>query len=159
MIKLKKPLLLVLEIYGLCFIFRWIEYFIIRTDKTSWGEAILHKIAGIAALCIAVKLLSSSLEYLGFTRKGALKRLFSGLLFGISVFTIAYGVEILLAVSQGRFLSLRLYVSSYAVDGRRDVLRTVSKNPAAALFLYRSSGHSIYTLWSMACDRPRSELC
>lgn len=114
--KLKKPLLSVLAIYGLCFIFRCIEYFIIRTDKTLIGEAILHKLAGIVILCIAAKLFFFSLESLGFTKKGVLKHLFMGLLFGTSVFIIGYGAEILFAVSQGRFQSLQLYVSSYAVD-------------------------------------------
>lgn len=115
MSKLKKPLLSVLIIYGLCFVFRWIEYFLIRTDKTFFGEAILHKLAGIVVLCVALKLFSTSLEYLGFTKDGILKHLFMGLLFGVSVFVIGYGAEILLAVSQGHFQSLQLYVSSYAV--------------------------------------------
>ncbi|MDO5603396.1 MAG: type II CAAX endopeptidase family protein [Oscillospiraceae bacterium] len=117
MTKLKKPLLSVLMIYGVCFVFRWIEYFHIRTDKTFVGEAVLHKLIGIAVLCIALKLFSSNPAYIGFTKKRCLKHLFMGLLFGISVFVIGYGAEILLAVSQGCFPSLQLYVSSYAVIG------------------------------------------
>lgn len=114
--KIKKPLLTVLAIWGLCIIFRCIEYFIIRTDKTIIGEAILHKIAGIAVLCIVSKMLSFSLEYLGFTRKDAIKHLFMGLLFGAAVFILGYGTEMLFAALQGNFQSLQLYVSSYAID-------------------------------------------
>ena len=114
--KLRSPLLSVLAIYILCFIFRMIEYFIIRTDQTLLGEAIIHKIAGIIILWIAIKMLSADFEYIGFKRKGIFKNFAFGLLFGISVFAAAYGAEILIAVSQGNFQSLQFYVSSYAVD-------------------------------------------
>ena len=119
--KLRSPLLSVLVIYILCFIFRIIEYFIIRTDQTLLGEAIIHKIAGIIILWIAIKMLSSDFEYIGFKRKGIFKNIALGLLFGISVFAAAYGVEILIAVSQGNFQSLQFYVSSYAVDKNMEI--------------------------------------
>ena len=93
-----------------------IEYFIIRTDQTLLGEAIIHKIAGIIILWIAIKMLSTDFEFIGFKRKGIFKNFAFGLLFGISVFAAAYGAEILIAVSQGNFQSLQFYVSSYAVD-------------------------------------------
>ena len=114
--KLRSPLLSVLVIYILCFIFRMIEYFMIRTDQTLLGEAIIHKIAGIIILWIAIKILSTDFEFIGFKRKGIFKNFAFGLLFGISVFAAAYGAEILIAVSQGNFQSLQFYVSSYAVD-------------------------------------------
>lgn len=114
--KLRSPLLSVLAIYILCFIFRMIEYFMIRTDQTLFGEAIIHKIAGIIILWIAIKMLSTDFEFIGFKRKGIFKNFAFGLLFGISVFAAAYGAEILIAVSQGNFQSLQFYVSSYAVD-------------------------------------------
>lgn len=114
--KLRSPLLSVLVIYILCFIFRMIEYFMIRTDQTLLGEAIIHKIAGIIILWIAIKMLSTDFEFIGFKRKGIFKNFAFGLLFCISVFAAAYGAEILIAVSQGNFQSLQFYVSSYAVD-------------------------------------------
>ncbi|MFR0748001.1 MAG: CPBP family intramembrane glutamic endopeptidase [Hungatella sp.] len=88
----------------------------IRTDQTLLGEAIIHKIAGIIILWIAIKMLSTDFEFIGFKRKGIFKNFAFGLLFGISVFAAAYGAEILIAVSQGNFQSLQFYVSSYAVD-------------------------------------------
>jgi len=93
-----------------------IEYFMIRTDQTLLGEAIIHKIAGIIILWIAIKMLSTDFELIGFKRKGIFKNFAFGLLFGISVFAAVYGAEILIAVSQGNFQSLQFYVSSYAVD-------------------------------------------
>lgn len=114
--KLRSPLLSVLVIYILCFIFRMIEYFMIRTDQTLLGEAIIHKIAGIIILWIAIKMLSTDFELIGFKHKGIFKNFAFGLLFGISVFAAVYGAEILIAVSQGNFQSLQFYVSSYAVD-------------------------------------------
>lgn len=112
---LKKPLFTVLVIFLLCFLFRAIEYFLLRTDQTFWGEAFLHKLIGIAILYLTVKLLSSNLEYIGFLKKEIWKHIFMGLLFGIFLFFIAYGIEICITISQGSFQSLQLYVSSYAV--------------------------------------------
>ncbi len=80
--KLRSPLLSVLAIYILCFIFRMIEYFMIRTDQTLLGEAIIHKIAGIIILWIAIKMLSTDFEFIGFKRKGIFKNFAFGLLFG-----------------------------------------------------------------------------
>lgn len=75
--KLRSPLLSVLAIYILCFIFRMIEYFMIRTDQTLLGEAIIHKIAGIIILWIAIKMLSTDFEFIGFILKVYLKILHS----------------------------------------------------------------------------------
>lgn len=138
--KLKKPFLTVLIIFVLCFVFRFLEYFFLRTDQTFWGEAFLHKLAGIAILLIAVKLLSSTLEYMGFAKKGVFKHLFMGLLLGISMFIIAYGVEVLIAVSQGNFKSLELYVSSYAVDAN------VGNQTALIFFVICFAGNIINVL-------------
>lgn len=74
--KLKKPLLTVIFLYSICYLFRVIEYFLIQTDRTFWGLA-----------------------------------------FGTVLFAVAYGAEILIAVSSGRFQTLRLYISSYTMEG------------------------------------------
>lgn len=115
--KIKNPLLMVIAIYILCFVFRLVEYFTMRTDQTFWGEAFLHKLVGILILCNALKSLSSGMEYIGFKKRGVFSHLLMGLLFGLVVFALAYGVEIMMAVSRGSFRTVQLYVSSYAVDG------------------------------------------
>jgi hypothetical protein len=116
MTKIYKPLFAVLVIYILCFIFRFIEYFIIRTDQTFWGEAFLHKLLGIVVLFIAAKLYNFKAQDIGFNKNRAVKYTLMGLLFGICIYVLAYSIEIVIAVSNKNFQSLQLYVSSYSVD-------------------------------------------
>lgn len=117
MTKLKKPLLTVILIYLICYLFRFIEYFWIQTDRTFWGEAFLHKMMGIVVLCIAARVFSLRLREIGFTQKGILKDTLLGLAFGTALFAIAYGAEVLISVSSGSFQALQLYVSSYTMEG------------------------------------------
>ena len=65
----KKGLFIVLVIYIICYIFRILEYFILRTDKTFFGEAFIHKILGIIVLYIVAKSMSFNCKNIGFTRK------------------------------------------------------------------------------------------
>lgn len=113
----RKPFVIVFIIYLLCFAFRVWEYFALRTDQTFWGEAFVHKLIGIGILCATVKTLSFSFEEIGFAKKCAARDLIKGLLFGLSIFAVAYGVEIVLSILQGKSPSLQLYVTAYAVDG------------------------------------------
>lgn len=115
--KLKMPLLTVIFLYSICFLFRFIEYFLIQTDRTFWGEAFLHKLIGIVVLCIAARLLSLRLREIGFAQDGIAKYTFLGLAFGTVLFAAAYGVELLIAISSGRFQALQLYISSYTMEG------------------------------------------
>lgn len=115
--KPKNPLLSTLAVYAICFFFRFIEYFYIQTDRSFWGEAFIHKLAGIAVLCVAVRVFSLQALEIGFVKKGMIARTLQGLAFGFAVFTVAYGVEFALAASQGGQPALQFYVSSYAVDG------------------------------------------
>ena len=106
----------VLAIYLLCYAFRLFEYFILRTDQTWIGEAIVHKLIGIVILFVAAKLLQFTVQEIGFTKENCLRNLLKGLAFGIGVFIVAYAVEVLIAVLQGSFDSLQVYVSAYAID-------------------------------------------
>lgn len=108
--------LIVLAIYFVCLIFRLFEYFVLRTDRTWIGEAIIHKLIGIAVLFIVAKSLQMSAENIGFAKGRSWVNVFKGIAFGIGVFMIAYAVEIAIAISNGKFDSLQVYVSSYAVD-------------------------------------------
>lgn len=113
----KTPFGAVLVIYLLCFLFRVCEYFILRTDQTFWGEAFVHKLIGTAILCITVKMTSFTFEEIGFSKANIIQNLLKGLLFGLSVFAFAYGIEVIICILQGNFESLQLYVTAYAVDG------------------------------------------
>ena len=114
--KIKNPILYVLAVYVLCFFFRFIEYFFVQTDRTFLGEAFIHKLIGIAVLCVTARVLALRAQEIGFIKRDMITRTLQGLAFGCVVFTIAYGVELALAASRGSLPALQLYVSSYAVD-------------------------------------------
>ena len=113
---LKKPFLLVFMIYLLCYALHIAEYFLLRTDQTVIGEAVIHKILGIVILAIAAKKLGFSAKKIGFTSGKNFWNILKGLAFGAAVFILAYTTEVMIAVSQGNFSSLKLYVSAYAID-------------------------------------------
>lgn len=104
-------------IYVLCFMFRFLEYFLLRTDETFWGEAFIHKLTGIVILFIAVKHYDFKFAEIGFTQNKILHRLLEGIAFGFFVFVPAYLVEIMITKMQGEFENLELYVSAYSVNG------------------------------------------
>ena len=100
----RKPIVIVFSIYLLCFAFRIWEYFVLRTDQTFWGEAFVHKLIGIGILCATVKMLSFSFGEIGFAKKYAAQDLTKGLLFGLSIFAVAYGVETVISILQENLL-------------------------------------------------------
>ena len=111
-----KKIFTVLTIYLLCYVLRFYEYFILRTDQTWVGEAIVHKLLGIVILFVAAKLLQFTVQEIGFTKQNCLRNLVKGLAFGIGVFVVAYAVEALIVISQGSFDSFQIYVSAYAIE-------------------------------------------
>ena len=107
----------VLLIYAVCFLFRVFDYFVLRTDQSFLGEAFVHKLIGIALLYVCATFFKYTLNEIGYTKEKSAANTLKGLGFGLATFAIAYGVEILIVAVQGRFESLNLYVSAYAVDG------------------------------------------
>ncbi|MBQ7821467.1 MAG: CPBP family intramembrane metalloprotease [Clostridia bacterium] len=114
--KKQRSLSVVLLIYLICFVFRILEYFLLRTDKTFLGEAFVHKLIGIAVLFIIVKIYSLKLSEVGFRKQKVLPNLLIGLSFGTATFIFAYSVEILILRFQENFDLLKLYVSAYSVE-------------------------------------------
>ena len=106
----------VLGTYLLCYFFRSLEYFVLRTDQTWVGEAIVHKVLGIVILFGVSACVKLTVTQIGFVKEKVFCNLVKGLAFGCSVFVLAYGVEIMITVSQGSFSSLQLYVSTYAIS-------------------------------------------
>ena len=113
----EKVLTIILPVYLLLFLFRIFEYFVLRTDQTFWGEAFVHKLIGIGILLLLLKRYDFKAGEIGFVKDKILLNSLKGLLFGVSIFVLAYLVEILVLVFQGKFESLDLYVSAYAVNG------------------------------------------
>jgi len=134
----KEPILSsVISIYLLCFVCRILEYFVLRTDETFWGEAFVHKLTGIAILLIATKRLKFTITGIGFKSNRIWQDLLSGFIFGLFVFVPAYSVEIVFAMIQGKFETLALYVSAYSVNG------TVGKQTGFLFFAVCIAGNII----------------
>lgn len=110
-------MLAVISVYLMCFILRFMEYFLLRTDETFWGEAFIHKLLGIVILFAALKVYRLKPAEIGFVKKNVLRRLSEGMAFGLFVFVPAYSAEIFIHIMQGRFKALSVYVSTYSVTG------------------------------------------
>ena len=113
----RKALSVVLIIYLICFMFRILEYFILRTDRTFWSEAFIHKLIGIAVLFVVIKHFDFTFKEIGFTKSKTILYILKGLTFGLVIFVLAYSAEILVLALHGNFKTLALYVSAYSVDG------------------------------------------
>ena len=113
----RKVLSVVLIIYLICFMFRILEYFILRTDQTFWSEAFIHKLIGIAVLFVVIKHFDFTFKEIGFTKSKTILYILKGLAFGLVIFVLAYSAEILVLALHGNFKTLALYVSAYSVDG------------------------------------------
>ncbi len=113
----KNPIVYITFIYFICYIFRSIEYMLIRTDQSTLGEAFIHKLIGIAILIIGLKYLSIRAYEIGFKPKEALKNIIYGLFLGTSVYILAYAVEFLILAMSDKTPSVLLFVSSYSIDG------------------------------------------
>ena len=112
-----KPDNLCIAIFMLCLSVRFVEYFLIETDKTAIGENVLHKVVGIIILTLALKRGNLSWSDIGFQRNGFAGSILKGLLLGSVCFVISYGLELAIFILQGNPAHLELYISSFSLTG------------------------------------------
>lgn len=127
----------VLVIYFICLLLRLFEYFILRTDTSFLGEAVFHKIAGIIILFLAARIYKYSSEDVSFSKSYAGYKLFSGIIFGLICFFVAYITEVLILCRTGSYRQLGLYVTSYSVSGN------IGNQTALGFFLLCFAGNII----------------
>ena len=113
----RNTIITILVIYFLCFAFRALEYFVIRTDQTFLGEAFIHKLIGIGILILAIRFFHFTFSEVGFKTGKAFYDILKGLAFGIGTFIVAYGVETIIVAASGELKGLELYVTAYSVNG------------------------------------------
>ncbi len=113
----QRPLAAIVGIYLICFALRVIEYIFIRTDQSIFGEAFLHKLAGILILFVALRYFGLRGREIGFGVSGFLHKLLYGLLLGLGTYFVAYGTEYVIQLANGNLPQLEFYVTSYSVDG------------------------------------------
>ena len=77
-----KPTNVCMIIFMLCLSIRFVEYFLIETDKTAIGENVLHKVVGIILLALVLKKINLTWGDIGFQKKRFCKRCFERLVIG-----------------------------------------------------------------------------
>ena len=112
-----KPDHLCIAIFTLCLSVRFVEYFLIETDKTAIGENVLHKVVGIILLALVLKRVNLSWSDIGFHRNGFVSGILKGLLLGSVCFAISYSLELAIFILQGNPAHLELYISSFSLTG------------------------------------------
>ena len=125
-----KPEYLCLAVFTFCLFARFVEYFLIETDKTVIGENVLHKIVGIILLAVILKGTGLAWRDIGFQRNGFASGLLKGLLLGGLCFAVSYGSELAILALQGSPAHLEGYISSFSLTGSQ------IKNTALASFLF-----------------------
>ena len=108
---------LCLTVFTLCLFVRFVEYFLIETDKTIIGENVFHKVAGIIILTLALKRIGLSWSDIGFQRNGFVSSILKGLLLGSICFFISFGLELAILTMQGNPAHLEIYISSFSLTG------------------------------------------
>ena len=112
-----KPDYLCIIIFIFCLSARFVEYFLIETDKTAIGENVLHKAVGIIILAVTLKRLNLEWGDIGFQRNGFVSGILKGVLLGSVCFIISYGLELAILAHQDTSAHLELYISSFSLTG------------------------------------------
>jgi hypothetical protein len=135
-----KPDHFCMAIFALCLLLRFIEYFLLETDKTAIGENVLHKAAGIIILAVVLKRANLTWSDIGFQRTRAVNSILKGLLLGGVCFSAAYGVELAILALQGNPAHLEIYISSFSLTGSQS-------NHTAFMFFVLCVFFNVINVW------------
>ena len=112
-----KPNKLCMIIFMLCLSVRFVEYFLIETDKTAIGENVLHKVVGIILLALVLKKINLTWGDIGFPKNGFVSGILKGLLLGSVCFAVSFGLELAIFILQSNHAHLEIYISSFSLTG------------------------------------------
>ena len=101
----------------LCLSVRFVEYFLIETDKTAIVCHVLHKVIGIILLALVLKKINLTWRDIGFQRDGFVSGILKGLLLGSICFAVSFGLELGILALQGNSAHLEIYISSFSLTG------------------------------------------
>lgn len=104
-------------IFALCLLLRFIEYFLVETDRTVVGENVLHKACGIVILAAAMKMTRLKWSDIGFRKNGAVSGVLKGLLLGCACFAVSYAAEFAILAAQEIPAHFELYISGFSLVG------------------------------------------
>ncbi|TCL55197.1 hypothetical protein EDD76_11637 [Kineothrix alysoides] len=128
--KNRKPEVIIMATFIFCFVIRFFEALQLRFDETILNENFVHKLSGILALAIVLRLIHLTWKEIGFDFKRLYIPILLGLGLGTVRFIIGYGVEYAILSAQGANPSFSFFLSSFSVTGVNTTL------PAYCIILF-----------------------
>jgi len=114
----KKALEIVLAVFALCSVVKYIEFLVIKTDRTIISENIICKLFMIAVLLVALPRLGWDWGKIGFCKKGLLKSAVLGLLLGAGTFFLSYLTEYTVLIATGRTPRIQFFITNFALTNQ-----------------------------------------
>lgn len=114
----KKTMEVVLAVFVLCNIVKYIEFLIIKTDQTIISENIICKLFMIAVLFVALSKLKWNWNKIGFSKKYLMRNAVLGLFLGISTFFVSYLTEYLILVFMGKTPHIQFFITNFALSNQ-----------------------------------------
>lgn len=110
-------LLACLIIFLILFSVHFGEAIFLRMDETFIGENFINKVFGIFILFLMLNVLGWKWSDIGFRKDNIAKNILLGLCLGLTAFSIAYFIEILILNGQGEFAGLAIFTTSFSLTG------------------------------------------
>lgn len=114
----KKTIEIVLAIFVLCNVVKYIEFLVIKTDQTIISENIICKLFIIAFLFAALSKLKWNWNKIGFSKKNLLKNAVLGMFLGVSTFFLSYMTEYLVLVAMGKSPHIQFFITNFALSNQ-----------------------------------------